>query len=72
MQSKRLWRNIGMTKHKQKTQEQLAQEHWNFLEGLILTEMRLTMKLFLDGFCHGYKHGKENILEGIRTKPKKK
>lgn len=54
-----------------KTPKQLADEHWDFLEGLILTEMRLTMKLFIDGFVHGYKHGMEG-KHGVRTRPTKK
>ena len=43
-----------------KTPEQLAKEHWDWIEGVILTEMRLTMKLFMDGFVHGYKHGRKD------------
>lgn len=63
-----------MTKKKvpQKTPEQLAGEHWEFIEGVILTQMRLTMKLFKDGFSHGYRHGEEATLAGLRTKPTKK
>ena len=57
-----------------KTPEQLAKEHWDWIEGVILTEMRLTMKLFVDGFVHGYKHGKEDTIEhynkGTRGKAK--
>lgn len=61
-----------MTKPKQaKTPEQLANEHWNFLEGLILENMRLTMRLFIEGFKHGYKHGKEDTENGVRPKQRK-
>lgn len=62
-----------MTKRKvqAKTPQQLADEHWDWIEGIILTQMRLTMRLFKDGFIHGYKHGdgrnKEIVHEGIRT-----
>ena len=41
-----------------KTPQQMADEHWDFIEGIILLQMRLTMKLFKDGFVHGHKHGK--------------
>jgi len=63
-----------MTKRKlpPKTPRQLADEHWDLLEGVILTEMRLTMRLFIDGFIHGYKHGKEEHGKRIRTKSTKK
>ena len=71
-----------------KTPEQLAEEHWNWLEGILLEEMRMKMKLYKDAFVHGYKHGQDvipptyivdgnNIMEvphdkGIRPKPFKK
>ena len=56
----------------QKTPRQLAEEHWMFLEGILLTQMKLTMKLFVDGMIHGYKHGREDATKGIRTRPTKK
>ncbi len=56
-----------MTKTKLKTPQQLADEHWDWLEGVLLTQMRLTMKLFKDGMIHGYKHGRDD--ERIRTRP---
>ncbi len=65
-------------KPKPKTPQQLADEHWNFIEGLIFTQMKLTMFLFKEGFTHGYRHGKEsNIVPStttrrVRTKPTKK
>ena len=36
---------------------QLADEHWNFIEGVLLEHTRLTMKLYKDAMVHGYKHG---------------
>jgi len=54
-----------------KTPMQLADEHWDWIEGILFTQMKLTMKLFKDGFIHGYKHGKES-QSGVRTKPAKK
>ena len=56
----------------QKTPEQLAQEHWMWLEMVLLTQMKLTMRLFIDGMVHGYGHGKEDTLAGLRTKSGKK
>ena len=51
-----------MTKRKSrpKTPEQLADEHWMWIEGVVLECMRLTMKLSKDFMIHGYKHGKED------------
>lgn len=43
-----------------KTPPQLAEEHWDFIEGVLLEQLRMTMRLFKEGFIHGYKHGKKN------------
>ena len=43
-----------------KTPEQLANEHWAELEGILLESMRMQMRLFKDAFIHGFKHGKDN------------
>ena len=51
-----------------KTPEQLAKEHWDWIEGVILTEMRLTMRLFMDGFVHGHRHGKEDANDKHRKR----
>ncbi len=52
----------------------LATEHWNWLEGILLEEMRMKMRLFNDAFTHGYRHGRKDEKEesGVRTKPTKK
>lgn len=54
-----------MTKPKPllKTPLQLADEHWDWLEGVLFTQMKLTMRLFKDGFVHGYKHGRDDGRE---------
>jgi len=36
-----------------KTPQQLADEHWNWLETIL-------RKIFKDAFIHGYKHGRKN------------
>ncbi len=52
-----------------KTPIQLASEHWEFIETMVFTQMKLTMLLFREGFIHGYRHGKENKNEkGTSTK----
>lgn len=63
-----------MTKPKSpaKTPQQLALEHWDWLEPLILIQMKLTMRLFQDGFVHGYKHGREDTKHGVRTRTGKR
>lgn len=48
-----------MTKHK-RTAKELAEEHWNWLEELLLVQRRMERRLFIDSFIHGYKHGKES------------
>ena len=60
-----------MTKPK-KTPEQLANEHWAWLEDILLESMRMSMRLFKDAMIHGYKHGVKDTKNGVRTKPKKK
>ena len=62
-----------------KTPEQLADEHWSRLEGIMLEEMRMRMRLFRDAFIHGYKHGKEDkrgdtrrVQPLVRTEPAEK
>jgi len=47
-------------KPKKKSPIQLADEHWDWLEGILLEEMRMKMRLFKDAIIHGYKHGKES------------
>jgi hypothetical protein len=37
---------------KMKEPQELAEEHWKFLE-------KWLHQIFVDGFIHGYKHGKE-------------
>ena len=58
-----------MTKPKQKQARELAEEHWNYLETVILQQLQVTRKLFIDGFIHGYKHGKEASKHMGRAKP---
>ncbi len=59
-----------MTRPK-KTLQQLADEHWNFLEGIFLEEMRMKMRLFKEAFMHGYGHGERRKHE-VCTKTTKK
>lgn len=42
-----------------KTAEQLAEEHWAWLESVLYQEKQLEKKLYISGFIHGFKHGKE-------------
>jgi len=41
----------------------LAEDHWNWLEGVCRI-------MYIDAFIHGYKHGKEEVLEdkGVENK----
>lgn len=39
----------------------LAEEHWNWLEPILMLQLQLTRRLFIDAFIHGAKHAsKEN------------
>lgn len=59
-----------MTKPK-KTVEQLALEHWAYIESVLLESARMQMKLYTSAFIHGHKHGKED-KNGVRSRPSKK
>jgi len=61
-----------MTKRKEppKSPSQLADEHWDYLEHILLEEMRMKMLLYKIAFVHGYEHGKDGE-DGVRTKPPK-
>ena len=50
---------------------QLAEEHWGELEPVIFTQMKLTMRLVIDGYIKGYNRGKES-QSGVRPKSTKK
>ena len=39
-----------------KTPEELAEEHWEWLQ-------RLLERVYKDAFIHGYKHGREDLEE---------
>lgn len=43
-----------------KTPEQLAEEHWNWLQSILDRQRIMEKKLFIDAFVHGFKHGKGN------------
>ena len=43
-----------------KTPRQLAEEHWDWLEPILLKQLELTRRLFIDAMIHGHKHGKED------------
>lgn len=39
--------------------EELAQEHTDYMKGLLQRELDNKMKLYKEAFIHGYKHGKK-------------
>ncbi len=63
-----------MTKKKEepKTPKQLADEHWAWLEEILLEEMRMKMVLFKGAIIHGIKHGEQRkeSKDGVRPRPK--
>ncbi len=38
----------------------LAEEHWEYTEQIILHQLELTHRLYVEAMIHGYKHGKED------------
>ena len=36
-----------------------AEDHWNFIEGIITIFLKLAKWLYIQGMIHGYKHGKK-------------
>jgi len=43
-----------------KTLRQQGEEHWIWIESVLQDQMRVTERLFIDAFVHGYKHAKED------------
>ena len=50
---------VGGEMKPEKTIEELSREHWEWLESILLEELRMKKKLFLDAFVHGAKHERE-------------
>ena len=42
---------------------QLANEHWAWIEQVLANRQTETKHMFIEGFLHGYKHGKESKVE---------
>ena len=43
-----------------KTVNQLAEEHWNWIEQVLANRQTETKHMFIEGFKHGYKHGRQD------------
>lgn len=46
-----------------KTPEQLAEEHWTWLESLLVLIFAVIRYLYKTAFIHGMKHGEENLYK---------
>lgn len=44
---------------KEEEARKLAEEHWEWLESLLVVQREMEKKLFIDAFIHGTKHGGE-------------
>ena len=42
----------------------LAEEHWDWIKGVLANRQAETKHMFIEGFVHGYKHGEtmEKVL----------
>ena len=45
-----------MNKKTEDEARELAENHWDWLESVLLQQMQVTKKLFIDGFIHGFGH----------------
>ena len=45
---------------RKKSPMELAEDHWAWIEALMEKRQAETKYMFLEGFVHGYKHGKED------------
>jgi len=43
-----------------KSAKQLAQEHWAWLEQVLVRQQEVQKHLFISAFIHGHKHGKNS------------
>ncbi len=41
--------------------EELADKHWEFVEGLIMILIKMGKYLFKKAIIHGYKHGQKDM-----------
>ena len=48
-----------------KTPKRLAEEHWAWIESVLANRQRETKHMFIEGFLHGYKHGKERSIKEL-------
>lgn len=46
----------------------LADEHWEWIEQVLSHGLIVTKFMFIEGFIHGFKHGKEVKGEGLSQK----
>ena len=49
-----------MTKEEAELVQELAEQHWAWIEGVLADRQQETKHMFIEGFKHGYKHGKES------------
>ena len=49
-----------------KEARELAESHWAWLEQILLLEMEMKHRLFVDAMEHGYKHGWDDAKEDIK------
>ena len=49
---------MGMTN---KEAMELAEAHWEWLKGILLQQLEVQHKLFVDAMIHGIKHGQKAL-----------
>lgn len=46
---------------------QKAEEHWDWIERLLMQQLQVTRKLFIDSWIHSHKHAMEDKDENKST-----
>lgn len=46
-----------MDKNKKMTDEELATAHWIYIRSVLMQQIEVAGKMYIDAFIHGYKHG---------------
>ena len=47
-----------MNKEEAVEAKKLAEEHWQWIEQILANRQAETKHMFIEGFIHGYKHGR--------------
>ena len=52
-----------MDKETELKARKIGEEHWNWIEQVLANRQNETKHMFIEGFVHGFKHGKDSLKE---------